>query len=56
LAAGSLLLGEPITPSLLAAMTLVGLGIYLVNRNPPAAKPAGRPVLDALPDTEHSGT
>jgi drug/metabolite transporter (DMT)-like permease len=56
LAAGGLLLGEPITLSLLAAMTLVGLGIYLVNRNPAAAKPAGRPAPNAIPETERSGT
>jgi len=30
--AGALLLGEPLTPRLFAAMALVALGIYLVNR------------------------
>jgi drug/metabolite transporter (DMT)-like permease len=30
--AGNLMLGEPITPSLLAALALVAAGIYLVNR------------------------
>lgn len=36
--AGGLILGEPITVTLVAAMVLVGCGIYLVNRNP-ARKP-----------------
>jgi len=35
--AGALLLGEPVTASLLAGLVLVGVGIYLVNR--PAAAP-----------------
>jgi drug/metabolite transporter (DMT)-like permease len=30
--AGAALLGEPVTPLLVAAMSLVGVGIYLVNR------------------------
>jgi drug/metabolite transporter (DMT)-like permease len=32
LVAGGLVLGEPITPALVAALILVGFGIYLVNR------------------------
>lgn len=32
--AGSALLGEPMTPSLIGALALVGAGIYLVNRVP----------------------
>lgn len=35
LAAGWLLLGEPITLALAVAMAFVGAGIYLVNRTPP---------------------
>ena len=31
---GTLLLGEPVTPSLLLALGLVALGIVLVNRKP----------------------
>jgi drug/metabolite transporter (DMT)-like permease len=34
LIAGALLLGEPVSAALLAALVLVGLGIYLVNRAP----------------------
>ena len=30
--AGNLLLQEPFTPSLAAALTLIALGLYLVNR------------------------
>ena len=57
LAAGGLLLSEPITASLLAAMALVGLGIYLVNRNPAAGATAiVRPALDTSRQAEHSGT
>ena len=36
LAAGWLLLGEPVTPALLLAMACVAVGIYLVNREPDA--------------------
>jgi drug/metabolite transporter (DMT)-like permease len=36
-AAGALLRGESVTPPLLLAVTLVGGGIYLVNRVPPVA-------------------
>jgi len=36
LLAGALLLGEPVSAALLAALTLVALGIYLVNRAPVA--------------------
>ena len=36
LVAGALWLGEPVTPSLLAALALVALGIVLVNRRPVA--------------------
>jgi drug/metabolite transporter (DMT)-like permease len=32
--AGAALLGEPVTPLLVVAMSLVGIGIYLVNRVP----------------------
>jgi drug/metabolite transporter (DMT)-like permease len=32
--AGALLLGETLTPSLIGALALVGIGIYLVNRRP----------------------
>lgn len=35
LLAGGLLLGEPATAALLLALSLVGVGIYLVNRAPP---------------------
>jgi drug/metabolite transporter (DMT)-like permease len=35
--AGAMLLNEPLTPQLLAAMVLVGLGIWLVNRKPKSA-------------------
>jgi drug/metabolite transporter (DMT)-like permease len=35
LMAGALLLGEPVGWALLAALALVGLGIFLVNRTPP---------------------
>jgi drug/metabolite transporter (DMT)-like permease len=35
--AGALLLDEPLTPQLLAAMVLVALGIWLVNRRPKTA-------------------
>jgi drug/metabolite transporter (DMT)-like permease len=38
LAAGGVLLGEPITPALTMAMVLVGAGIYLVNRSPAARR------------------
>ena len=38
LLAGATLLGEPITPTLAAAMLLVGLGIQLVNRPSPARR------------------
>ena len=40
LAAGWLLLGEPVTPALLLAMACVAVGIYLVNREPDAGAPA----------------
>ncbi len=40
LMAGVVLLGEPLTATLVAAILLVGLGIYLVNRPAPRA-PAG---------------
>lgn len=36
-AAGALLRGESVTPALLLAVTLVGGGLYLVNRAPPVA-------------------
>ncbi|WP_229678024.1 DMT family transporter [Caldovatus sediminis] len=39
-AAGALLLGEPVTPVLAAAVVLIGFGIWLVNR-PGPARPAG---------------
>jgi drug/metabolite transporter (DMT)-like permease len=39
-AAGALLLGEPVTPVLAAAVALIGFGIWLVNR-PEPARPAG---------------
>src|SRR6185503_1457230 len=41
LAAGWLLLGEPVTPALLLAMACVAVGIYLVNRGPDAGAPVG---------------
>ncbi|AKH19155.1 DMT family transporter [Sedimenticola thiotaurini] len=37
--AGHLVLDEPLSPALLAALLLVGLGIYLVNRPPPKVLP-----------------
>jgi drug/metabolite transporter (DMT)-like permease len=40
--AGAWMLGEPVTPSLILALILVGCGIYLVNRGP---RPSARPVL-----------
>jgi len=40
LLAGWLLLGEPVTPALAVAMGCVALGIYLVNRQPGAARAA----------------
>ncbi len=33
-ASGGLLLGEPLTPMLVCALTLVGTGIYLINAEP----------------------
>jgi drug/metabolite transporter (DMT)-like permease len=33
-AAGAALLGESVTPGLLAALTLIGAGIWLLNRPP----------------------
>jgi drug/metabolite transporter (DMT)-like permease len=45
LAAGGLLLQEPITPALLLAALLVAGGIYLVNRSRPAASVAPERVL-----------
>lgn len=39
LVAGWLLLGEPVTGTLVLAMACVALGIYLVNRQPPAPGP-----------------
>jgi drug/metabolite transporter (DMT)-like permease len=38
--AGNLLLGEKVTPLLVAALALVALGIYLVNRTPRAQRAA----------------
>jgi drug/metabolite transporter (DMT)-like permease len=35
--AGGLLLGEPLSPALWAALALVALGIYLINRRPRGA-------------------
>lgn len=35
--AGALLLGEPLTPAVLAALALVGAGIWIANRPPPAS-------------------
>jgi drug/metabolite transporter (DMT)-like permease len=42
---GAALLGEPVSPQLLAALLLVAFGIYLVNRTPPAraARSSPRP-------------
>jgi drug/metabolite transporter (DMT)-like permease len=41
-AAGALLLGEPVTPVLAAAVALIGFGIWLVNRPEPGRpRPAG---------------
>jgi len=37
--AGHLVLDEPLSPALLVALLLVGLGIYLVNRPPPKPLP-----------------
>jgi drug/metabolite transporter (DMT)-like permease len=41
LVAGWLLLGEPVTGALVVAMACVALGIYLVNRQSPIARPGG---------------
>jgi drug/metabolite transporter (DMT)-like permease len=38
--AGNLVLGETVTPLLVAALVLVGVGIYLVNRRPRAQRAA----------------
>jgi drug/metabolite transporter (DMT)-like permease len=37
--AGGLILSEPITPALILALVLVGIGIYLVNRRAPETDP-----------------
>jgi len=44
--AGGLMLGEPITPALTTALALVGVGIYLVNRSPPAVRTAAPAAAD----------
>ncbi len=49
LLAGALLLGEPITGGLAAAMLCVAFGIYLVNRRPAAARTAASPAAVAGP-------
>lgn len=38
---GGLLLDEPVGPALIAAVALIGVGIYLVNRRPGPLAPAG---------------
>lgn len=44
--AGGLLLSEPITPALVAALVLVAAGINLVNRRPPPASPPAAGATD----------
>ena len=41
LVAGAMLLGDPVSWALVAALLLVGFGIYLVNRPPPQPVASG---------------